>query len=225
MTPGEGKQVPASGRGGVSGWTDRKPGLHPFFDTRSRERPERSLQRCRVSGICRLAGAVRPPAGQQGQIPDPERGDGVEGEALAQAVGMAGAAVPGAGSDFQRVKRIARSARAALSGRSPGRAVRRHRQQHPVQGLPALSVRPPGRSFLQRGDRGHAERRLALPVLRRQQVHLGAAQREARRPPLPPVRALSIYHALPIITVQVLLQPFKRHIGYGAPDPSACCDW
>ena len=42
--------------------------------------------------------AVRPPAGQEAEVPDPERGDRAEGEALPQAAGPVGAAVPDAGA-------------------------------------------------------------------------------------------------------------------------------
>ena len=56
------------------------------------------------SVTCRLAGSSGPFAGQEGEILAPARGDGVEGETLAQVIGLVEAAVLDAGADLQRME-------------------------------------------------------------------------------------------------------------------------
>ncbi len=113
-----------------------------------------------MSGGPRATGrVVRPPAGQQGEVPDPERGDGAGGEAPAQAVGVAGAAVPGPGSLPERVREPpgppAQPVPAQDRARGPGAGPAPGRQRHPVQRA-AVRARLPVRQAAGRvlpGDR------------------------------------------------------------------------
>ena len=82
---------------------------------------------------------VRPFAGQEGEVPDPERGDRVEGEALLQVVGLVEAAVLDARADLERMEEALDPpaqlvpAQNRAGGVEAGLALAG--QQHPVQRL------------------------------------------------------------------------------------------
>ena len=77
---------------------------------------------------------VRPFARQHGQVPDPERGDRVEGEARAQVIGLVEAAVLDAGTDFQRVENRSTRQRNSYQRRTV-RAVSRSASPPVVSGI------------------------------------------------------------------------------------------
>ena len=123
------------------------------------------------------------PAGRQGRVPDPERGNRVEGETPAQVVGIVGRRSP------MRVRTLSawrnrsifrRGAGGVETGRAPGG------ERHPVQRLaPPLSGAPFGRVPLKDGDGNHVDGSGVPPVLRGRDVHRRAARRRPCRAPSP----------------------------------------
>ncbi len=138
-----------------------------------------------VLGDLSAGRVVRPLAGQEGTVPDPEGGVGVKGETPAQVIDRVEAAVLDAGADLQCMEEpldppaqfVSAQHRAGgvKGGPAPGG------QQHPVQRFvrfPLLRCRQrraTGRVLLKGRDGDHANRWFILPVLRRKQVHRRAA--------------------------------------------------
>ena len=149
---------------------------------------------------------------KQGQVPYPERGDGVESQALSQIIGFVEPAVldPGAGlqsveKSFDPPAKFVPAQRRAC-GFEAGFAF--GGQQHPVKRL-SISRRGSRRVLLDGRNRQHADCRAAL-FGRGNQIHLLASDCQPRPARLAPVRAAAARN---------LDDPASRRLGLGDMEP------